>query len=375
MASIIERNGRFLVRVRRQGFPTVTKTFTRKSDGLAWARRVEVEMEAGKWALPAPVVPTFGEAIAEYARVVAEKQKGAATYRYRLAEFQRLEWAKLPLDQLKPADFARWRDEQLVVHTPGTVVRKLAMLSSIFSWAQRERGWVSGNPVRQIGKPKMPEGRSRVLSDDEVHWLMMAARSSKATWVADALTVLMKSAMRRGELCKLRREDIDVEAGTARLHDTKNGTAREAPLCPATIKALQRLSDHAAARGQSLVLPLGAHGSLSTRFNVTVRRAQRLYLDHCKQYGQEPLNGFLGDLRLHDLRHHAVTAWTRSGALSLAELMAISGHKTTRMLMRYTHLQASAVAAKLADGSGVALRTNGAEVAITPQGCRPRPTG
>jgi integrase len=349
MASIIERNGRFLVRVRRQGFPTATKTFTRKSDGLAWARRVEVEMESGRWASPKVVVPTFGEAIAEYERVVVSKQKGADTYRYRLAEFRRLDLAGQRIDKLKPVDFAAWRDEQLAHKAPGTVIRKLAMLSSIFSWAQRERGWVTSNPVRLIGKPKPPEGRSRVLGDSEVHWLMTAAKSSKALWLADALTVLMKSAMRRGELCKLRRDDIDFNAGTARLHDTKNGTSREAPLCTTSLQALQRLSAEAAVRGQSLLLPLEAHGSLSTRFNVTVRRARRLYLEHCNSTGQEPLEGHLADLRLHDLRHHAVTSWTRTGALSLAELMAISGHKTTRMLMRYTHLQAAAVAAKLAE--------------------------
>lgn len=348
MASIIERNGRFLVRVRRQGFSTVTKTFTRKSDGLAWARRVEVEMESGRWAVSKVVIPTFGEAIAEYERVVVSKQKGAATYRYRLAQFMRLDLAKQRIDELKPVDFAAWRDEQLAQQAPGTVLRKLAMLSSIFSWAQRERGWVTSNPVRQIGKPKAPEGRSRILGDDEVYWLMTAARSSKAYWVADALTVLMKSAMRRGELCKLRADDIDFNAGTARLLDTKNGTTREAPLCPVTVEALKRLAAQSTARGQVLVLPFEAHGSLSTRFNVTVRRARRLYLEHCEQTRQEPVNGLLSDLRLHDLRHHAVTAWTRSGALSLAELMTISGHKTTRMLMRYTHLQATTVAAKLA---------------------------
>lgn len=48
MASIIERNGRYLVRVRMQGFPTVTKTFNRKADGAAWGRRVETDMEAGR---------------------------------------------------------------------------------------------------------------------------------------------------------------------------------------------------------------------------------------------------------------------------------------------------------------------------------------
>lgn len=349
MASIIERNGRFLVRVRRQGFPTVTKTFTRKSDGMAWARRVEVEMESGRWAVSKVFIPTFSEAIAEYERVVAAKQKGAETYRHRLAQFRRLDMAKRRIDEIKPLDFATWRDEQLRTQKPGTVIRKLAMFSSIFSWAQRERGWVTSNPIALITKPRAPEGRNRILTDLEVHWLMTAARTSKASWLADALTVLMRSAMRRGELCKLRCDDIDFAARTAHLRDTKTSTSRDAPLCTAATEALRRLSDEATSRKQPLVLPLGALGSLSTRFTVTVRRARRLYLEHCNETAQEPLDGLLSDVRLHDLRHHAVTSWTRSGALSLAELMTISGHKTTKMLMRYTHLQAATVAAKLAE--------------------------
>ena len=43
-----------------------------------------------------------------------------------------------------------------------------------------------------------------------------------------------------------------------------------------------------------------------------------------------------------------LTAWTNSGALPVAVLMAFSGHKSMRMLMRYTHLQPVRLAVKLA---------------------------
>lgn len=77
MASIIERNGRYLVRVRVHGFKTVTKTFNRKSDGAAWGRRVETDMEAGRWKENVLLVPTFGEVLREYRRVVMPRLKGA----------------------------------------------------------------------------------------------------------------------------------------------------------------------------------------------------------------------------------------------------------------------------------------------------------
>ena len=51
-------------------------------------------------------------------------------------------------------------------------------------------------------------------------------------------------------------------------------------------------------------------------------------------------------LRFHDLRHEAVSRFFEKG-LSLPEVAAISGHKDPRMLMRYTHPKAEAIAVKL----------------------------
>ncbi len=75
MANITERNGRFYVRVRREGFPTVAKTFTKKVDAAAWARRTESDMEGGRWINPATTTPqpvatlTLREALQQYVLV------------------------------------------------------------------------------------------------------------------------------------------------------------------------------------------------------------------------------------------------------------------------------------------------------------------
>ncbi|MDI4634705.1 tyrosine-type recombinase/integrase [Pelomonas sp. V22] len=278
------------------------------------------------------------------------------------------------MNEVLPADVARWRDQQLHQHKPSTVARKLAMLSSIFSWAWRERGWVAGNVLSAVSKPRQGEGRARTLTSEEIDWLLQAALTSKAKWLHPALVVLMCSAMRRGELCSLRRQDIDFEAATAHLSDTKNGSARDVPLCPDALSAMRQLSAAAEAECRDLLVPIGPCGSMSTRFTVTVRRAQRMYKDVCLEQGQEPQDRFLSDLRLHDLRHHAVTAWTATGALSLAELMSISGHKSTRMLIRYTHLQAKSVAAKLASLPAQARRaTTPNRPGVGPAACSPDP--
>lgn len=46
------------------------------------------------------------------------------------------------------------------------------------------------------------------------------------------------------------------------------------------------------------------------------------------------------DLRLHDLRHEAISRLFEKG-LNIAEVSAISGHRELKMLQRYTHLRAA----------------------------------
>lgn len=348
MASISQRGSRYLVRVRRDGFASVAKTFIKRADAVAWGRRVETDMEAGRWIDEARKVPTLKEAIAEYRLKVAVKMKGAADYSYRFDEFEALPWAAKPVNTVTPFDISVWRDDQMPRLAPGTVVRKLALLSGVFTWCVKERGWMTVNPLSLVSKPRVADGRDRTLSVEEVRYLMETASTSKAAWLSSSLTVLMNSAMRRSELFGLKRQDVDASTSTARLHDTKNGSARDVPLCPRSLAALQELAGAAQARGDVALLPLGAVGSLSTRFKVTVGRARQTYIADCLATGRECDGSFLLNVRLHDLRHHAVSAWANTGALSMVELMAISGHKTPRMLTRYAHMNASTLAAKLA---------------------------
>lgn len=71
------------------------------------------------------------------------------------------------------------------------------------------------------------------------------------------------------------------------------------------------------------------------------------------------------DLRFHDLRHEAISRFAELG-LSTVELAAISGHRDTRMLMRYTHLKPVDLARKLAGRSWEReIAAYGCEVAVS----------
>lgn len=338
-----------MARVRRDGFAPVSKTFSRRSDAERWARGVEADMEAGRWAAKATAAPMVVQALQQYSAGALAALKGAETYAYWLAELQAVDMARKPVNEVTAQDVTRWRDAlQAQGLAAGTVVRKLGLLGGFFSWCQREQGWIDANPVRSVRKPRVSDARDRVLTDEERGYLLAAAHTSRAHWLADALVVLLQSAMRRSELWGLRLGAVDFEGATAHLADTKNGTTRDVPLCPEALAAMRRLADAARERGSDALIPVSDPHAVSLAFRRTLARARSQYVKDCADRRVPPSPGFLADVHLHDLRHCAVTAWASTGALSLLELKAISGHKDTRMLARYTHLSAEKLAAKLA---------------------------
>jgi len=58
-------------------------------------------------------------------------------------------------------------------------------------------------------------------------------------------------------------------------------------------------------------------------------------------------DGFLSDLRFHDLRHEATSRLFEKGVFDSMEVASITGHKTLQMLKRYTHLRAEDLAKKM----------------------------
>ena len=349
MASITERKGRYLVRVRRDGFDPVTKTFTRKQDAAAWGRKVEAGMEAGTWHDDRHIVPTLKEVIPLYRAAAVAKLKGAATYAYWFDELALSCLAGKRVDQITPPDLSAWRDvQQKGGLKPGTVVRKMGLLSGLLTWCHRERGWLTSNPMRSVSKPRVNDARDRILSDEELACLQAAAQSSRATWLGDALIVLVRSAMRRGELWGLKVADVDFARSTAHLADSKNNSSRDVPLCPMAREALQRLVVAASSRGSTSLIPVTDPAAISLAFRRTLARARREYAKRCTIDGNRIDPAYLANVRLHDMRHVAVSAWAATGKLSLIELAAISGHRSLKSLARYSHLSSERVAAKMA---------------------------
>ena len=74
-------------------------------------------------------------------------------------------------------------------------------------------------------------------------------------------------------------------------------------------------------------------------FTYTARGLSGAFLKLCREVK-------IDDLHIHDLRHEATSRLFEKG-LNPVEVATITGHKDTRMLMRYTHLRAEDLVGRL----------------------------
>lgn len=325
MASIRRRGSAWQARVARNGFPSESKTFKSHAEAEKWCRGVEAAMDSGAFTSPRPLAGiVLADLVARYRQCVTPLKRGASEEVFRLKAFERSQLGAIALVNITPEAVARYRDDRLKTCCPDTVIRDLAVLSSIFSHAIREWGFGLTNPVLLIRKPKALPGRNRVLTQDEEDRLLFHAKASgRRNPLMTALIVLaLETAMRRGELLALRWDLIDLKRRIAHLPVTKNGQPRTVPLSSKAVETLTNMT-----RTYELVFPWRAP-AVHKAFERLCSRAEVL------------------NLRFHDLRHTATTRMAEK-LPNVIELAAVTGHKSLQVLKRYYHPNPEALAQKL----------------------------
>ena len=326
MASFRQHGSGWQGRIRRRGYPDITKTFETKADAEKWARALESEIDKGQFVNVSEAQrTTLGDVIARYLAEVTPTMKGATEDTIRLKAIMRKPIARWSMANLSVARVAAFRDERLKEVSAATVIRELAYLSAIINHARREWGINVPNPVQMVRKPQSPQARSRVLTDEEVSKLLTALEPTgrRSHWTQPIAQLALATAMRRGELLSLRWEHIDLQNRTAFLSDTKNGDSRTVPLSTAALQVLAGLPRHIS----GVVFPVKFF-TLDAAFKRGVRRAG------------------LDGVRFHDLRRTAITRMAEK-LPNVIELAAVSGHKSLMVLKRYYRPTAVELAKKL----------------------------
>jgi site-specific recombinase XerD len=257
----------------------------------------------------------------------------------------------------------RWRgrvarDQQVspsVVHA--TVLDVRNFLDDITAWGWAER------PARQLvfaaDVPRLPRPLPRALNPGHDAQLRAAIAELEDPYARCGLTVLRGAGLRLGELLDLELGSV-IDYGPAgtwlKVPLGKLGTERSVPLDPDTLAALDDWTEH---RGQQRAHPHPRTGRL-TDFMFSERGQRlgpwRIRSGLGRAVSAAGLTGADGHpLRVvpHQLRHTYATTLVNAG-MSLQALMALLGHVTAEMTLRYATLASPALRAAYDEAIGKA---------------------
>lgn len=302
-----------------------------------------------------PNIPILSTIITRYLTEVSSRKKGSTAEHSIARVWLGTRLAGRPIDRIRNTDLIELRDEWLRDKAAATVVRRLAFLSHVFTVLRKDWGWTElANPVQLVRRPAVDDARDRRIFDhiqlrgisddvcprDELSWIIKHTRSVELPTI---VTLASESGMRRGEICSIMRERVDLVHGVVRLVNTKNGTSREVPLTPKAKEELRLFLVGKPLRGRVFSMTPGAVTRAFIRAKI---RARAAYVALCAKHGRRPNQAYFFDLRFHDLRHEATSQL--APIFELHEMAKVNGQKDTRMLLRYYHPRGRDLAQKLA---------------------------
>ncbi|AQU86438.1 hypothetical protein B0W47_02090 [Komagataeibacter nataicola] len=144
------------------------------------------------------------------------------------------------------------------------------------------------------------------------------------------MTLSIETGMRKSEILSITKDEISrtKRGWSVTKKDTKNGHRRVVYLSSRAVQAVQPLYDGIKAKPDNTPL-----------FSISSHTVENWFVRARDKAG-------LKDLRLHDLRHEAVSRLADKG-LSVGAIANQSGHKSMQTLLRYVNASEKDIRAKL----------------------------
>lgn len=275
---------------------------------------------------------TFGDLVARYLERHARPRKKTWRDDERVIARELLpRWGKMKAEAVTRREVAAMHSD-LGVRGEYGANRVLALVSSIFSWAERTGELPEGhlNPARRVERFK-ERSRDRWLSPDEVRAVMLAVEGESNIYVRGFFWLALLLGLRKSELLGLRWENVDLESATVRLPDTKAGRAHRLTLSPHALVVFRALRREAGTPFVFVGRFPGAHLSIPT-VDQAWRRARRA--------------AGAPDARIHDLRR-TCGSWLAQDGAALLLIGRVLNHSTPSTTAVYAHLADESVRAAL----------------------------
>jgi len=286
----------------------------------------------------------------------------------RLAGYVVPAWGNRKAQGIRRADVAALHRE---IGERGRYVanRTLALVSHMFSWAEREGLLPEGhpNPARGVRRFR-EESRDRWLKPTEVRAVVAAVEREPSLEIRAYFWLVLLTGCRKRELLRVQWRDVDLDSGLLQLRNTKNGRGHFVPLTEPAQLILKELPRR---EGDRHVFA-GAQDDEP----MTVGRVDSAWRRIRRAAGCE-------DARLHDMRR-TVGSWLAQAGASLHLVGQVLNHRSPSTTAVYARLandsarealegHSRAVIASLQDARGDGS-TRGAAGASAGQRTAPRPS-
>lgn len=235
-----------------------------------------------------------------------------------------------PVKQVTAGDLRRFRDQLLLKPTQlrkgersvADVNRHLSLLRVVLAFAVEE-GWITESPfnrTRGLIQTALEIERERVLTTEEQRRLLAACQGIERQNIFPLVLLALDSGCRRGELLKLRWQDVDLDKGTIAVlaQNAKTNRPRIIDLEPITLTELRQW------KTEQSKLNLASSDDLVFGLKNNFHRSWHAAM---KEAG-------IQDAHFHDLRATAITFWLVRG-MKTEFAMLRSGHVVPKTFMRY----------------------------------------
>lgn len=327
MASIVKLDGKWRALIRRKGFKSISKWFATKTAATAWADEIESQMESGAFGKTLESADTVAALIKRYrqlrgtTRPISDKSTEHYTLKMLAETLGPMVAAALTVD-----DLLGWAQRRRDEGAGGyTINCDLSKLGTVFRYAGSGLPDVIGAARPKLSYLGLISGggyRERRPTLDELDALRDHFAAKHGQNYVDLLDFAVATAMRRGEICEIKFEDIDEDKRLIKVwrkHPRKGKTLEMVPLLPMAWEIVQERK----ASGTERIFPI--HPQTLSKY----------FTEACATLG-------IPDLHFHDLRHEGTSSLFESG-LPIEKVALVTGHKSWANLRRYTNLKPESV--------------------------------
>ena len=220
--------------------------------------------------------------------------------------------------ELTQADVDHYRNVRLAERTqsgmpprPNTLNNEIRLLRHMINYSVKA-GYVERNPLQGVQLLREDNIRQSLITEEQLSTLLKVADSD----LRPILLVAYDTGMRRGELLRLRWEQVDLRVGTIVIGKTKTGY-------PRTVYLTDRAKTELAALRHTESVYVFANP-----------KTGRPWYDLKKKWQRARKAAGLAGVWFHDTRRSFITNARRRG-VSESVVMLMSGHRTRSAFDRY----------------------------------------